>query len=334
MAVFQHPEFDQHEAVIFVHDRAAALSAIIAIHDAGPTGTAGGGCRMWPYRSDADALTDALRLSKAMTYKLALAELPAGGAKSVIIGDPAREKTDPLLEAFGRAVERLGGRYIAAEDVGTNSKDMEVIARTTQFVMTQHQDNTVATGRGVFVGLREAVSRRLKRDDLRGLRVAVQGAGAVGRQLCRELAREGAALFVTDLDPKATKRMVDEHGAKAVKPDEIFRLDVDVLAPCALGGILDEAVISKLACEVVAGGANEQLANPRCAELLASRGILYAPDFVINAGGVIGAGYGVEEADRVAALLRGVFDRAERERVSTHEAAVRMAKEKLAEMKA
>jgi leucine dehydrogenase len=164
--------------------------------------------------------------------------------------------------------------------------------------------------------------------------VAVQGVGAVGRQLCRELAREGATLLVADLDPKATQRMVEEVGATVVKPDEIFGLEVDVLAPCALGAVLSKRAIAQLKCAVVAGGANEQLADPRCAELLAARGILYAPDFVINAGGVIGAGYGVEEADRVGALLAEVFDRADRDRVTTHEAALRIAKEKLAEMKA
>jgi leucine dehydrogenase len=267
-----------------------------------------------------------------MTYKLALAGLPAGGAKSVIIGDPKRDKTETLLAAFGRAVDRLGGRYIAAEDVGTNSADMEVIARSTAFVMTQHQDTSAATGRGVFVGLREAVRRRLGRD-LRGLRVAVQGAGGVGGRLCRELAAAGAELVVADVDRSAVQRLEDELGAIALDPARILEADVDVLAPCALGAILDDRTIPRLKCRVIAGGANNQLAEARHADLLAARGILYAPDFVINAGGVIGAGFGIEEADRVADLLRAVFDRAESDRVNTHEAGVRVAKEKIAEMR-
>ncbi len=333
MAVFQHPEFDQHDTVMFVRDADAGLSSIIAIHDAGPTQMAGGGCRMWPYGSDDEALTDVLRLSKAMTYKLAIAGLPAGGAKAVIIGDARHDKSEALLMAFGRAVDRLGGRYIAAEDVGTGAADMEVIARTTQYVMTQHQDTTIATGRGVFVGLAEAVKRRLERG-LRGLRVGVQGVGGVGRMLCGELAREGAELVVTDLDPAAVRRVVEELGAVPAKPEEILEADVDVLAPCALGAIFDERTIGRLRCAVIAGGANNQLVEPRHADQIAARGILYAPDFVINAGGVIGAGFGVEEADRVAGLLRQVFDWADRERINTHEAAVRIAKEKLAEMRA
>ena len=332
MAVFQHPEFDSHESVTFVRDPGAGLSAIIAIHDAGPNQMAGGGCRMWPYRSDDEALTDVLRLSKAMTYKLAISGLPAGGAKSVIIGDPAKDKSDQLLEAFGRAVDRLGGRYIAAEDVGTHSADMEVIARATPYVMTQHQDSTVATALGVFVGLRETVKRRLGRE-LRGLKVAVQGVGGVGQRLCRQLANEGAELVVADLDQRAVGSVVAELGAIAVKPEEILEVDADVLAPCALGSIFDDRTITRLKCSVIAGGANNQLAEARHSEALARRGILYAPDFVINAGGVIGAGFGTEEAERVGGLLAQVFDRAERDRVDTHEAAVRFAKEKLAELR-
>jgi leucine dehydrogenase len=332
MSVFDHPEFDQHESITFVRDAAARLSAIVAIHDAGPNQMAGGGCRMWPYRSDGEALTDVLRLSKAMTYKLALAGLPAGGAKSVIIADPKHDKTQELLLAFGRAVDRLGGRYIAAEDVGTNSKDMEVIARSTPYVMTQHQDTSAATGRGVFVGLREAVRRRLGRD-LRGLRVAVQGVGGVGGRLCRELSAAGAELVVADLDQIAVQRMVEELGAIALPPDRILTAEVDVLSPCALGAIFDDDTIWKLKCSVIAGGANNQLVEARHADQLATRGILYAPDFVINAGGVIGAGFGVEEADRVADLVRAVFDRAEKDRINTHEAGVRIAKEKIAEMR-
>jgi leucine dehydrogenase len=209
---------------------------------------------------------------------------------------------------------------------------MQIIARATPYVMTQSEDSTVATALGVLAGLREAVKHKLD-TDLRGLRVAVQGAGGVGQKLCRDLVKEGAKVMVADVDPAAVKRAVEEFGATAVKPEEILGADVDVLAPCALGSVFGDETIEGLKCAVIAGAANNQLKEPRHADAIAARGILYAPDFVINAGGVIGAGFGAEEAERVATLLRQVFERSERERIDTHEAAIRIAKEKLAEMR-
>lgn len=339
MAVFSHRDFDQHELVLFIRDAAANLSAIVAIHDAGPMGMAGGGCRMWPYATDEDALEDVLRLSKAMTYKLAIAGLPAGGAKSVIIGDPSRDKTDALFEAFGAAVNRLGGRYIVGEDVGTNGRDLEVMRRKTDFVMVGRQDTTGATGHGVFFGLKTAVKRRLGREDLTGLKVAVQGVGGVGFQLSRRLKEAGATVYVADVNQDAVRRAVDALGVEPVSLDGIFGMDVDVLSPCALGGVLDDATISSLRCKVVAGGANNQLAEPRHGDVLKEKGILYAPDFVINAGGVIGAAFGAAEdaeeakvlkqVEKVADYLGEVFDRADAEGVSTEEAAEQIAKERL-----
>jgi len=337
MTVFSCPDFDNHEHVSFFTDEASGLRAIVAIHSTAPFGLSGGGCRMYPYASDMDALRDALRLSRAMSYKLALCDMPAGGAKSVVIGDPAKDKTEALLHALGRAVERLGGKYVVAEDVGTTPEDMRIIGTQTRYVMGRQVDTGPATAYGAFVSLRTAVERRLGRKDLTGLRVAVQGLGNVGRRLCKHLAEAGAKLIVTDVNEGAVRAVVGELGAVAVLPGAIYDQDVDVFAPCALGAILDDATIGRLRCKVVAGCANNQLAEERHGEVIAARGILYAPDFVVNAGGVIGAAQegqyderaAFRDTDRIAGILSAAFDRAEREGISTHAAAVRMAKEKI-----
>ncbi len=337
MAVFDHPDFDAHEQITFISDPQAGLRAIIAIHRTF-MGTAGGGCRVFPYPSPGAALTDALRLSRAMSYKLALVDLPAGGAKTVVIVDPS-QKSEPLLHALGSAVDRLGGRYIIAEDVGTTPEDMQVIGEKTRFVMGKRSDTSPATGYGVFVGLREAVRRRLDRD-LEGLRVAVQGVGSVGWHLCRHLAEAGAHLIVADSEPEAVRRVVETLGAVAVAPSAIFDADAQVFAPCAMGAVIDEETLPRLHCLVVAGGANNPLASAAQADALGRAGILYAPDFVINAGGVIGAAHeamrgcgddaeALAATERIAPLLRAVFDKAEAEDISTHEAALRMARAKL-----
>jgi leucine dehydrogenase len=349
MSVFDCPDFDNHEQVTFFCDEASGLRAINAIHSTSAFGMSGGGCRIWPYASDDEALRDVLRLSKAMSYKLALAGMPAGGAKTVVIADPSKDKTEALLRALGRSVERLGGRYVIAEDVGSTPEDMEIIAKETKFVVGRQSDTSPATAYGVFVGLRSAVKRRLGRDDLEGLRVAVQGLGGVGGGLCRHLAKAGAKLWVTDIRPAAVDSIVDAHGATAVSGDEIYGLDVDVFAPCALGGILDDTTIGRLRCTVVAGGANNQLAEERHGEMLRERNILYAPDFVLNLGGVIGASQeGVQlggdksdydesrafkETERVASILEAVLDRAERDDIAPHAAAVSLAKEKMAALR-
>lgn len=349
MQLFDAPDFDDHEQVCFFFDAPSQLRAIVAIHASGPIGTAGGGCRMRVYPDDAAALQDALRLSKAMSYKLALAGLPGGGAKSIILGDPHRDKSEALLRAFGRAVESMAGRYIVAEDVGTTARDMEIIATETSYVVGRVDDTSPATGFGVFVGLRTAVEHALHRRDLEGLTVAIQGVGGVGFHLGEELTAAGAKLYVSDVDREAVRRAVDQLGAVAVPVHDIHGLDVDVFAPCALGGTLDDATIPRLRAKVIAGGANNQLAEDRHARVLAERGILYAPDFVINAGGVIAAALEVEAfADDVVdaatqrsrartgalvieGILREVFSRAARDGLSTHEAAVRLAKERLSD---
>ncbi|HZS35322.1 MAG TPA: Glu/Leu/Phe/Val dehydrogenase dimerization domain-containing protein [Polyangia bacterium] len=340
MSVFDHEAFDGHEHVSFFAEPSVGLRAIIAIHRTGPLGMAGGGCRMWPYRDERAALADALRLSRAMTYKLALLEMPAGGAKAVVIGDSKTDKSEALLLALGRAVERLGGRFVIAEDVGTSARDLEVVARATSWVnraAADAGDTAGATAYGVVAAMRAAVKRRLGRADLDGLRVAVQGLGHVGGALCRELARAGAQLVVADVDAGAVSAIARELGARAVAPEEIFDQPADVFAPCALADALDDGTVPRLRCAVIAGSANNQLAHPRIADALAARDILWAPDIVANAGGVIAsASRGGDERvlrarlDGIGALVEAVFARAERERISTHEAAERTARERLA----
>jgi leucine dehydrogenase len=344
MTLFDSPDFADHEHVSFFSDPASGLRAIVAIHSTVPVGIAGGGCRMWPYASEDDALIDALRLSRAMTYKLALANLPAGGAKAVVIGDPATDKSEALLRALGRAVHRLGGRFMIAEDVGTTPEDMRVIAGETPYVVGQRNDPAPATAYGVLIGIQAAVARKLGRSSLDGLRVAIQGVGDVGAQLGRLLARLGARLVLSDIDSERALRVAQELAASVVTPEEIYALDVDVFAPCALGAVLDDETIAALRCSVVAGSANNPLADEnRHAAELERRGILYAPDFVINAGGVIGAAHDVmepgsdgaerlpfAEIGRIGDTLHAVFQLALREGISTHAAAVRMAKEAIA----
>lgn len=349
MSVFRADDFDDHEQVTFFADPDAGLRAIVAIHSTAPFGISGGGCRMWPYASESEALRDALRLSKAMSYKLALCDMPAGGAKCVVIGGPAH-KTEPLLRALGKCVERLGGRYIIAEDVGTNEADMRVVARETKYVVGQHTDTGPATAWGAFLALQMVVRRRLGRSDLAGLRVAVQGLGGVGARLATHLARAGARLVVADIDDALARRVQGELGAEVVPPASILSQDVDVLAPCALGAVLGDSTIPKLRCKIVCGAANNQLAEERHADALAARGITFAPDFVVNAGGVLAAsqegrtlGGGRETSDagtydetvafadaqRVAEILERAFELAESEQITPHAAAVRMAKMKI-----
>jgi leucine dehydrogenase len=339
MSVFDHPDFDAHEHVSFFAEPSAGLRAIIAIHDSGPLGLAGGGCRLWPYASDEAALRDVLRLSRAMTYKLALAEIPAGGAKAVVIADAAH-KTEALLEALGRAVDRLGGRFIISEDVGTTPADLAIVGRRTAWVSREAATATTAdaTAYGVLVGMRVAVARRLGRSDLRGLGVAVQGLGRVGGALCRLLAGEGARIFASDVDAARMAAVCREVGATAVSPSGIFDQPVDIFAPCALGDALDTSTVARLRCSIVAGSANNQLADASAAELLTRRGILYAPDIVINAGGVIAAGAGESisaadlraRLDRLAPLIDDVFARAERLGISTQASAEGLARELVA----
>jgi len=346
--LFDHPDFADHEHVSFFSDPKSGLRAIVAVHSTAPMGVAGGGCRMVPYASSAEALTDVLRLSKAMSYKLALAGLPSGGAKSVVIADPRKDKSEALLKALGRSVDRLGGKYIIAEDVGTTPADMEIIATQTQFVVGRKADTTPSTGYGVFVGLKQGVERKLERE-LKGLHVAIQGVGGVGRHLAKHLADAGATLTVTDVDEEAVKKMVDAHGAKAVAPDAIYDVEADVFAPCALGAIINDATIERLKVKMIAGGANNQLERPEHGKRLDERGILFLPDYVLNMGGVLGAAQeglqlggeegdideakAFESCDRIAKVLDDVFKRSQSEGLLPFEAADALAEDAVEEMR-
>jgi leucine dehydrogenase len=287
--MFHHPDFDDHEQVLFARDITAGLRAIVAVHSTA-LGSAFGGCRMWPYKSEAEALTDALRLSRGMTYKAAICELPYGGGKSVILGDSRRAKTPALLRAMGQVVERLGGRYVIADDIGTTLDDLRVmreVTRHTAAATPAAGQPLPVTAYGVFQAIRAAVAHALGRHDLEGLRVAVQGLGNVGLPLCHYLAERGAALIVTDLDPARAAEATRAFGALAVEPAAIYEQPADVFAPCALGAVLNDRTILRLGARVVCGGANNQLAEPRHAAALAARGILFVPDYIANAGGVI-----------------------------------------------
>ena len=292
MAVFDHPEFDQHESLHYVQDADSGLKAIIAIHSTA-LGPAAGGCRRWQYASDADALTDALRLSRGMTYKNAVAGLKFGGGKSVILASDAAPKSPQLFRAFGRAVESLHGKYVTAEDVGCSVEDMRYVNEETGYVsglpksgQNAGGDPSPLTALGVFYGIESAVKARLGMDSLRGVRVAVQGVGHVGLNLCRLLHAAGAILVVADVDRNNLQAARDELPVAVVAPAELLYADVDVLAPCALGNILTSHTIPRLRAKIVAGAANNQLATEADGALLTDRDILYAPDYVINAGGI------------------------------------------------
>ena len=287
--MFDHPDFDGHELLVHGHDAATGLRAIVAIHSTA-LGPAFGGCRMRAYAGPADALTDALRLSRGMTFKAAICALPWGGGKAVILGDPARAKTKALLLAMARLIESLGGRYVTADDVGTTLQDLAVmreVTRHTAAATAAAQAPLPVTAHGVLAALEAAVRHVMGRCDLTGLRVAVQGLGQVGLPLARLLHARGVVLTVADLDPARTITAAAELGATVVPPERVHAAEVDVLAPCALGGTLDARTIPELRAVIVCGGANNQLARAADADLLAQHGIVWIPDYLAGAGGVI-----------------------------------------------
>ena len=348
MSVFSHPEFHQHEHVSFFQCEKTGLKAIIAVHNTN-LGPALGGCRMWSYESDEQALRDVLRLSRGMTYKAAITGLPLGGGKSVIIGDAKKIKSPELMKAMGRSIESFGGRYIVAEDVGTTVEDMNNIHTQTKYVVGISHDGegsgdpSPTTAYGVYTGLKAAVRYRLRRSDLRGLKVAVQGLGNVGYNLCKLLSKDGAQLFVTDVQPEKIAQAVKEFGATAVPLTEIYNQDVDVFAPCALGAVLNDATIKLLKAKIVAGAANNQLAEARHGDVLRDLKILYAPDYVINAGGLISVYYEyasrttgkaydrahvMTHVEKIDETSESIFRRAEQDGISTSAAADRIAEQR------
>lgn len=347
MTVFSNIAFDDHEQVVFCSDPNTGLKAIIAVHSTA-LGPAAGGCRMWNYASDEEALIDVLRLSRGMSYKNAMAGLSLGGGKAVIIGDAKKDKTPELMRAFGRFVERLGGTYTTAEDVGMSTADMDYVREETSYVVGLDSgagDPSPYTAHGVFSGIQAALRAKAGHDDLNGVRVAIQGLGNVGFNLARELAEAGAILTVADIEPTRAERAVRELGAKAVGIDEILFADVDVLAPCALGAVVNDQSIDKIKAGIIAGGANNQLARDDHGQKLNEMGILYAPDYVINGGGIMNCSLEIEGRvttpaesmiwmEGIGATLDEVFAEAKVSGKPTNEVADALARERMAKAKA
>jgi leucine dehydrogenase len=345
MKIFEAISKYGHEQVVFCHEQATGLRAVIAIHNT-ICGPALGGCRMWPFESEEEAIADAMRLSRGMTYKNAAAGLNLGGGKAVIIGDPNKDKSEALFRAFGRFVQSLGGRYITAEDVGTSVEDMEYIKMETDYVSGLPMefggsgDPSPFTALGTYEGIRASVKYHLKKDSLKGIRVAIQGVGHVGYHLCEMLHESGAELIVTDIFEDKVEKVVNEFGAKEVQGDEIYAVDAEVFAPCALGAIVNDDTIGRMKFKIIAGGANNQLLDEEIhGKKLKEKNILYAPDYLINAGGVTNVFFEVineYSKDRVTKKVKNIYNIlmevyriAEKENITTAEAAARLAEKRL-----
>jgi leucine dehydrogenase len=340
MDIFEELGVHDHEQLVFCREPTSGYRGLIAIHNT-TLGPALGGTRYWHYKNEADAVIDALRLSRGMTYKAAVAGLSLGGGKSVIMAEPLRLDREAVFRAHGRFVEALKGRYITAEDVGTSPADMDYIHLETDHVVGlqgRSGDPSPVTAYGVYMGMKAAAKEKFGSDSLAGKTVAVQGCGHVGYYLSRYLHEEGARLIVTDIDKEKVRQAVEEFRARAVGLDEIYGVQAEVFAPCALGAVLNDATIPQLKVQIVAGGANNQLAEERHGDLLAERGILYAPDYVLNAGGLINVnseleGWSAERAKRKAGeiydtILR-LFAVAKEEGIPTYRAADRLAERRI-----
>ncbi|MGF3103585.1 branched-chain amino acid dehydrogenase [Rossellomorea sp. DUT-2] len=347
MKIFSYMEKYDYEQLVFCQDESSGLKAIIAIHDT-TLGPALGGTRMWTYESEEAAIEDALRLAKGMTYKNAAAGLNLGGGKTVIIGDPRKDKNEEMFRAFGRYIQGLNGRYITAEDVGTTVADMDLIHEETDYVtgispaFGSSGNPSPVTAYGVYRGIKAAAKEAFGTDSLEGKTIAVQGIGNVAYNMCRHLHEEGANLIVTDINKEAVQRAVDEFGAKAVDINEIYGVECDIFAPCALGAIINDETIPQLKAKVIAGAANNQLKETRHGDAIHEMGIVYAPDYVINAGGVINVadelyGYNSERAmkkvEQVYNNVERVIEIAKRDNVPTYVAADRMAEERIEKMR-
>ncbi|KWW11455.1 MULTISPECIES: branched-chain amino acid dehydrogenase [Bacillaceae] len=347
MEIFKYLEKYDYEQLLFCQDKQSGLKAIIAIHDT-TLGPALGGTRMWTYASEEDAIEDALRLSKGMTYKNAAAGLNLGGGKTVIIGDPRKDKNEEMFRAFGRYIQGLNGRYITAEDVGTTVEDMDLIHEETDFVtgispaFGSSGNPSPVTAYGVYRGMKAAAKEAFGTDSLEGKVVAVQGVGNVAYNLCRHLHEEGAKLIVTDINKDSVARAVEAFGATAVNTDEIYGVECDIYAPCALGAVINDQTINQIKAKVIAGAANNQLKEAVHGDQIHEKGIIYAPDYVINAGGVINVadellGYNRERAlkkvEMVYDTIERVIEIAKRDQIPTYKAADRMAEERIARMR-
>lgn len=333
-----------HEQVVFCNDNETGLKAIVAVHNT-VLGPSLGGLRMWAYKNEMEALNDVLRLSRGMTYKSSLAGLNLGGGKAVIIGDAKKDKTEALLRRFGKFINSLGGKYITAEDVGMGSRDMEVISMETKYVSGLPQtmggsgDPSPVTAYGVYLGMKAAAKEKYGSDSLAGKKVAVQGIGNVGENLVKHLTKEGAKVYITDINAEKLKAVSAETKAQIVSLDEIFDVDMDIYAPCALGATVNDETLKRLKCSVICGAANNQLADEKIhGEAVAKKGILYAPDFVVNAGGIINVYYELEGYNRERAMSHAekiynttleIFRIAKEENVPTYLAANKLAEKRI-----
>ncbi|MEO0311289.1 MAG: hypothetical protein RIQ89_946 [Bacteroidota bacterium] len=347
-AVFSAPSFMDHEQVVFCYDKATGLKAIIAIHNT-TLGPALGGTRMWKYASEAEAINDVLRLSRGMTYKASISGLQLGGGKAVIIGDAKKEKTPELFRAYGRFIETLNGKYISAEDVGTSVADMEQVRKETKHVTGLAEGNggsgdpSPVTAYGVYMGMKASAKEMWGNDSLNGKIVAVQGVGHVGENLVRLITSEGAKVYITDINQDQLAKVSKEYGATVVSKDDIYEIGMDIYAPCALGATVNTATLAKLKCAIIAGAANNQLENEDVhAKLCAEKGILYAPDFLINAGGLINVfseikGYdrnkSMDQTQKIYDTTLSIFAKAKAEKITTAAAAKMIAEERIAAAK-
>jgi len=342
--MMDHPDFDGHEDVHFFHDKVSGLNAIIAVHNTN-RGPGAGGTRLWSYQNPKDAVTDAMRLSKAMSYKNAMAGLDLGGGKGVILRPEGDFDRKALFAAYGRAIEAVGGRYITAEDVGVSPDDMRVIKTQTDYVAGLDEgpaasgDPSPVTADGVFRGIKVAVKHALGLESLKGLRVAVQGLGHVGYSLCEHLSAAGVHLIVTDINKAILEQARSKLGAVIVEPDAIHKQAVDIYSPCALGGAISVKTLDDIQAKIIAGAANNQLATQEMGEACRQRGILYAPDYVINAGGIINVAAEVsgsydpkwvnKKLEGLENTLKTIFEKSSEQKVATNTIAEKMARERL-----
>jgi|TARA_B110000902_G_scaffold57066_1_gene66646 leucine dehydrogenase len=342
--LFAQVESTNHEQIVFCNDNATGLKAIIAIHNT-VLGPGLGGTRMWNYATEAEALNDVLRLSRGMTYKAAISGLNLGGAKAVIIGDAKKDKSEALMRKFGRFIENLNGKYITAEDVGTTTKDMEYVKMSTDSVaglpesMGGGGDPSPVTAYGTYIGMKASAKKAYGSDSLKGKKIAIQGIGKVGMHLVELITKEGGIVSVSDINEGSLKHAVAEYGATVVNGDDIYGLDVDIFAPCALGAILNTKNINALNCDIIAGAANNQLAiEEEHGVMIKEKGLLYAPDFLINAGGLINVyseviGYNRENAMRdtenIYDTTLNIFNLADEQNIHTQKAATLLAQKRI-----
>jgi leucine dehydrogenase len=346
MSVFGHPEMAGHEQVVYCENADTGLRAIIAIHDT-TLGPALGGLRMWPYASEHEALTDVLRLARGMTYKNALAGLNHGGGKAVVIGDPRTDRTEARMRSLGRFIDALGGRYITAEDVGMTERDMEYIFCETDWVVGTPPtaggggDPSPFTAQGVIAGIRASLRERYGHDRIGDCSYVVQGVGHVGEDLVRRLREHDAEVTISDIDAENAERVAAAHGCATVAPEAVYDAPADVFCPCALGGVINAETLPRLRCDIVAGAANNQLADNAAGDALHERGIVYAPDYAINAGGVMNVSLELEDysrqraqtmVERIEETLTTIYERARADHIATWLAADRVAEGRIAAM--